>query len=73
MNRLENLPVKDYQKENEFLLKLNQVTQELGYIGNNINQATLAIPQLKNSDRVNMGEIDDFNSLMRQYWRRETN
>jgi hypothetical protein len=70
MNRIENLPVKDYQKENEFLMKLNELTQALGYIGNNINQATVAIHQIKISNRLDGGEIGEFNKLMHQYLER---
>jgi hypothetical protein len=65
--RLENLPIKDYQKENQLLSKLNELTQELGFIGNNINQVTVAIHQIKNSQRMENGEFQEFNKLMEQY------
>jgi hypothetical protein len=32
--RLDNLPVKDYTKENQILPVINALTQELGFIGN---------------------------------------
>ena len=65
--RLKDMPVKNYQKENEFLLKLNELTQQLGYIGNNINQVTVSIHQIKSSLLMDSEPINEFNSLMRQY------
>lgn len=67
MTRIENLPIKDYQKENEFLPKLNELTKHPGYIGNNINQITIAIHNLKSSGEINLGGLKEFNNLMRQY------
>lgn len=58
MNRIENLPVKDYEKENDFLLKLNELTQQFGYIGKNINQATIAIHQIKNTLTTESGTLE---------------
>jgi antitoxin component of RelBE/YafQ-DinJ toxin-antitoxin module len=67
LTRLNDLPLKDYNKENEFLKVANELTQELGYIGNNINQVTIAIHQMKNSQKINQGEIIEFNKLMGLY------
>jgi antitoxin component of RelBE/YafQ-DinJ toxin-antitoxin module len=65
--RLDNLPVKDYTKENEILPVINALTQELGFIGNNINQVTVAIHQINNLNRTHQGELHEFNKLMKQY------
>lgn len=67
LSRLENIQLKDYEKEDKFLLKLNELTQELGFIGNNINQVTVAIHQIKNSQRIEHGEFQEFNKLLEQY------
>ena len=65
--RIDNLPIKDYQKETAFFAKLNDLTQQLGAIGNNINQATIAIHHIKNAQIADSSPISEFNSLMREY------
>lgn len=67
INSLQSVPVKDYQLEKEFFLQLNRLTKELGYIGNNINQVTIAIHQIKNSHKMDQGDFAEFNRLMQQY------
>ena len=65
--RLKDMPVKNYEKETEFLLKANELTQELGHIGNNINQATIAIHQMKSAQVPIHPAVTEFNNLIRQY------
>jgi hypothetical protein len=45
---------------------LSKLTKEINLIGKNINQATLAIHQIKNSDKMEQGDYDRFNSLLKE-------
>jgi hypothetical protein len=67
MYRLENIPLRNYNKENEILVYLHKLTQELGHIGRNINQVTIAIHQINNSQKIEQGEFAQFQNLMDQY------
>lgn len=60
-------PIKDYNLEKEFFLQLNALTKELGHIGNNINQVTIAIHQINKSQKMEQGEFAEFNKLMQVY------
>lgn len=42
-------------------------TREMNSIGNNINQNTVAIYQIKNGQRVEAGDLAQFNSLLQEY------
>ena len=64
---LDNIPLKDYAHEKQFLPQLLELTRELHYIGNNINQVTVAIHHIKNGHQLPAGELEAFNILMRQY------
>jgi hypothetical protein len=64
---LQGAPTKDYNLEKEFFLQLNVLTKELGHIGNNINQVTIAIHQINKSQKMEQGEFAEFNKLMQQY------
>lgn len=65
--RLQDMPIKDYQKEIKFSQVLNELTQQLGYIGNNINQAIIAIHTANSSNKEYSADVKEFNGLTRQY------
>jgi hypothetical protein len=64
---LDNIPLKDYAHEKQFLPQLLELTRELHHIGNNINQATVAIHLIKNGHQLPTSELEDFNILMKRY------
>lgn len=57
----------DRSKQNELYVSIEKLTREMNLIGKNINQATLAIHQIKNSDKMETGEFNLFNSLLVEY------
>ena len=65
--RLKDLPLKDYTHEKQFLPHLLNLTKELHYIGNNINQVTVAIHHIKNGHEIPAGELEVFNTLLSEY------
>jgi hypothetical protein len=64
---LQGVAIKDYNLEKEFFLQLNLLTKELGHIGKNINQVTIAIHQINKAQKMEQGEFAEFNKLMQQY------
>jgi hypothetical protein len=67
LSGLKGLELRDYTHEKEFLTHLLGLTKELHHIGNNINQATIAIHQVNNGGRMPNGEFAAFNELLQQY------
>ena len=46
---------------------IDKLTREMNSIGNNINQSTIAIHQIKNSQKMEAGDFKQFNMLLQQY------
>jgi hypothetical protein len=67
LSGLKGLPVRDYTHEKQFLQYLFNLTKELNYLGNNINQVTIAIHQINNGHKIPANEFAAFNALLRQY------
>lgn len=64
---LKNIKLPDRQNEKQLFEALSQLTREINAIGNNINQVTVAIHQIKNSQKMQLDEFEQFNFLLQQY------
>ena len=67
LSRLDDIPLKDYTHEKQFLPHLLALTSELHHIGNNINQATVALHHIKNGHSIPTNELETFNYLLKEY------
>jgi len=67
MAKLKGQPVPDRVYDKNLFASIDQLTRELNSIGNNINQSTIAIHQIKNSQKMEAGDFKQFNSLLQQY------
>lgn len=64
---LKGIKPPDRSRQNELYGSIEKLTKEMNIIGKNINQATLAIHQIKNSDKMEDGEFNLFNNLLTEY------
>ena len=60
-------PIKDYTLEKQFFGQLHELTKEMGHIGNNINQVTMVLHQINNSQKIEEGEYRELAELLKQY------
>lgn len=67
INLLEGLQPPDREAQNSLYAYLTKITKEMNHIGNNINQVTTAIHQIKNHGIIEMGEFNTFNKLLSEY------
>lgn len=67
LRSLKNQTIKDYKVEQQTNLVLQNLTKEVNYIGHNINQATVALHQLRITARPDTGELCHFNKLLDTY------
>ena len=65
--RLYGQRVPDRVYDKAIFESIYKLTQEINSIGNNINQSTIAIHQIKNSQKIEAGDFKQFNSLLQQY------
>lgn len=61
----QNVP--DRKNQEQLFYHLSTITKEINMIGKNINQATTAIHQINNSNKMEMGEFSSFMALLNQY------
>jgi len=61
----QRIPDRVYDKG--IFASIDQLTREMNSIGNNINQSTIAIHQIKNSQKMEAGDFKQFNALLQQY------
>lgn len=67
MARLNGQQVPDRVYDKNIFESIDKLTREMNSIGNNINQSTIAIHQIKNSQKMEAGDFKQFNSLLQQY------
>lgn len=60
-------PVRDRVYDKGIFESIEKLTREMNSIGNNINQSTIAIHQIKNSQKMEAGDFRQFNVLLQQY------
>lgn len=65
--RLYGRPVRDRVYDKGIFESIEKLTREMNSIGNNINQSTIAIHQIKNSQKMELGDFRQFNVLLQQY------
>jgi len=65
--RLYGRPVRDRVYDKGIFESIEKLTREMNSIGNNINQSTIAIHQIKNSQKMEHGDFRQFNVLLQQY------
>ncbi len=65
--RLYGRPPRDRVYDRNLFASIDQLTREMNSIGNNINQSTIAIHQIKNSQKMEAGDFRQFNALLQQY------
>lgn len=67
LTRCKNLPVRDKNMERKIYQAMMALTTEMNYIGKNINQAVVAIHQLKFANNYQIKSLDEFNALFKEY------
>ncbi len=67
MAKINGQPVPDRIHDQNLFASIDQLTRELNCIGNNINQSTIAIHQIKNSQKMEAGDFKQFNNVLQQY------
>ena len=65
--RLYGRPAKDRVYDKAIFESIDRLTREMNSIGNNINQSTIAIHQINNSQKMELGDFKQFNELLQQY------
>lgn len=65
--RLYGRPARDKVYEKGIFESIDKLTREMNSIGNNINQSTIAIHQINNSQKMEAGDFRQFNELLKQY------
>ncbi len=65
--RLYGRPARDRVYDKGIFESIDKLTREMNSIGNNINQSTIAIHQIKNSQKMEAGDFRQFNELLKQY------
>ena len=65
--RVYGRPVRDRVYDKGIFESIDKLTREMNSIGNNINQSTIAIHQIKNSQKMEAGDFRQFNELLQQY------
>ncbi len=65
--RLYGRPAGDRVYDKNLFASIDKLTREMNSIGNNINQSTIAIHQIKNSQKIEARDFKQFNSLLQQY------
>lgn len=65
--RLNGQQVPDRMYDKSIFESIDKLTRVMNSIGNNINQTTIAIHQIKNSQKMETGDFKQFNSLLQQY------
>jgi hypothetical protein len=65
--RLRNLPIPDRTEQQERFTAIHTLTQELQYIGHNINQVTTAIHRANIRRNPIAPELQSFNQLLATY------
>ncbi len=61
----QNLP--DRKNQEELFYQLSSITKEINMIGKNINQATIAIHQINNNSKMEIGDFRAFIALLGDY------
>ena len=67
MARLNGQRVPDRVYDKSIFTSIDKLTREMNSIGNNINQSTRAIHQIKNSHKMEAGDFKQFNELLQNY------
>lgn len=67
IKRCKDLPVRDRGMERKIYQAMMELTTEMNYIGKNINQAVVAIHNLKFVDGQQNERLDKFNALFKEY------
>jgi hypothetical protein len=67
LSSLEATPVAERWDREKLFDHIWKLTKEMNLIGRNINQATVAIHQIKNSEKMEDGEFREYNRLIRVY------
>jgi hypothetical protein len=65
--RCKNIPVQDKEAARKIYQAMMALTSEMNYIGKNINQAVVAIHQLKFVGSSQFKRLDEFNTLFKEY------
>lgn len=65
--RLYGRAARDRVYDKSIFESIDRLTREMNSIGNNINQSTIAIHQIKNSQKMEAGDFREFNELLKQY------
>ncbi len=65
--KLYGQPVPDRKYDKNLFESIDKLTREMNSIGNNINQSTIALHQINNSQKMEAGDFRQFNELLKQY------
>ncbi len=64
---IRNVRIRDSKKHSEILQAFELLTKAINHVGNNINQATVSIHQLRISGLRESGQVDAFNKELAIY------
>lgn len=65
--RIKDLPVPDRHYQDTLFQKLGDAAREINAIGNNLNQAVVALHLIKNGHKIDAGDFERFLQLQETY------
>lgn len=67
LTRIRNMTVPNREYSQHLYAYISALTKEMNHIGSNINQVTIAIHQINKSQKIEMGDFNTFNILLKNY------
>lgn len=64
---LDGIQVTDRKTQQQLFDHISKLTREMNMIGKNINQATTALHQINNSNKIEINEFKVFKDLLHEY------
>lgn len=64
---LDGIQVSDRKNQQQLFDHISKLTREMNMVGKNINQATMALHQINNSNKIEMDEFRIFMDLLNEF------